>query len=129
MFFSYVWWRFASFFIYFFLPTHKYRTHLLIQVDNHHRETRRPIQKRYQNYLTGRVCVTADSTVFVNQPTSSYGPRNGFARINIITFACCHFRAPESLDFQGPPLPMALVMALVASKQCKQQLHLYMYSM
>jgi hypothetical protein len=23
---------------------------------------------------------------------------------------CCHFRAPKSLDFQGPTLPMALVM-------------------
>jgi hypothetical protein len=81
-------------------------------------------KNRYQNNLNGRVCVTADSTVLVNQPTSSYGPRNGFARIKIITFACCHFRAPESLDFQGPPLPMALVMALPASKQCKQQLYL-----
>jgi hypothetical protein len=28
----------------------------------------------------------------------------------------CHFRAPKSLDFQGPPLPMPLVMMLLASK-------------
>jgi hypothetical protein len=31
-------------------------------------------------------------------------------------FACCHFRAHKSLDFQGPPLPMAPVMDLPATK-------------
>jgi hypothetical protein len=51
------------------------------------------------------------------------GPQNGFACIKIITFNHCHFRAPKSLDFQGPPLPMALVMDLPASKPFKQQLH------
>ncbi len=31
----------------------------------------------------------------------------------------CHFRAQTSLDFQGPPLPMPLVMMLHASKPFK----------
>ncbi len=36
---------------------------------------------------------------------------------NAPRFARCHFRAPKSLDFQGPPIPMALVMDLPVSKQ------------
>jgi hypothetical protein len=31
-------------------------------------------------------------------------------------YACCHFRAQTSLDFQGPPLPMALVMDVARIK-------------
>ncbi len=46
-------------------------------------------------------------------------------------WAYCHFRAQKSLDFQGPPLPLALVMDLPASKSlrsapCKQQVHYYL---
>jgi hypothetical protein len=35
---------------------------------------------------------------------------------NSTLFARCHFRAQKSLDFQGPPLPMPLVMMLHNSK-------------
>jgi hypothetical protein len=38
---------------------------------------------------------------------------------NCTRFACCHFRAPKSLDFQGPPLPNALEMDLPASKSLR----------
>jgi hypothetical protein len=31
-------------------------------------------------------------------------------------FVCCHFRAQKSLDFHGPPFPMALAMDLQTSK-------------
>ncbi len=33
-----------------------------------------------------------------------------FLGLSGIRFACCHFRAQKSLDFQGSPLPMPLVM-------------------
>ncbi len=33
-----------------------------------------------------------------------------------IDFARCYLRAPKSLDFQGPPFAMALVMDLPTSK-------------
>jgi hypothetical protein len=43
-------------------------------------------------------------------------------------FALCHFRSQKSLDFQGPPLPMALEMDFPASKSLhpapyKRQVH------
>jgi hypothetical protein len=64
---------------------------------------------------------------------------NGFEGCNIITLGIlrggpenldffgpkwhslrwCHFRAQKSLDFQGPPLPMPLVMMLHPSKQLR----------
>ncbi len=34
-------------------------------------------------------------------------------------FARCHFRAQKSLDFQGPPLPMALKIEFPASKSLR----------
>ncbi len=33
-----------------------------------------------------------------------------------MSFARCHFRAQKSLDFQGPPLPMALLMDFPPSR-------------
>jgi hypothetical protein len=36
------------------------------------------------------------------RPLRGVGPENG------TRFALCHFRAHKRLDFQGPPLPIAL---------------------
>jgi hypothetical protein len=52
----------------------------------------------------------------------TYGP-------NGTRFAGCHFRAQKSLDFQSPPLPIALVMGVARIKimsfaiYCKHQVH------
>jgi hypothetical protein len=58
-------------------------------------------------------------------------PRPGnltFLGPNGTLFARCHFRAQKSLDFQCPPLPMALVIDMPDSKSLltvpyKQQVH------
>jgi hypothetical protein len=38
------------------------------------------------------------------------GPLEEVKGPNGTRFARCNYRAPKSLDFQGPPLPVALVM-------------------
>ncbi len=50
------------------------------------------------------------------------------SKLLAIASLVCHFRAQQSLAFQGPSLPMALVIDLPASKSlrptpCKQQVH------
>jgi hypothetical protein len=49
----------------------------------------------------------------------SITPLLDFFGPNDTRFARCHFRAQKSLDFQGPPLPMALEMDIPASKSLR----------
>jgi hypothetical protein len=53
------------------------------------------------------------------------GPLEGWAlKIEaFLGFARCHFRAQKSLDFQGPPLPMALEMDFPALKSLRPALY------
>jgi hypothetical protein len=46
---------------------------------------------------------------------------------NGIRFARCNFRAQKSLDFQGPPLPMALEMDFPPSKSLRPAPYIYIY--
>jgi hypothetical protein len=47
-----------------------------------------------------------------SEPLDFFGPKWH-------SFRSCHFRAQKSLDFQGPPLPMPLVMMLHPSKSLR----------
>jgi hypothetical protein len=45
-----------------------------------------------------------------------YKSKYKFLKERVARLARCHFRAQKNLDFQGPPLPVALEMDLPASK-------------
>ncbi len=63
------------------------------------------------------------------EPWEGVGPENlDFYGPNDTDFASCHIRTQKNLDFQGPPLPLALEMDFSASKSLgpapnKQQVH------
>jgi hypothetical protein len=58
-----------------------------------------------------------------------YSPKNcnylDFFGPNGIRFARCNFRAQKSLDFQGPPLPVALQMDFPPSKSLRPAPYIY----
>ena len=58
-------------------------------------------------------------------PNSEMGPENrDFLGPNSTRFARCHFSAPKSQDFQGPPLTMARVLDVACIKINSSQLNL-----
>jgi hypothetical protein len=54
--------------------------------------------------LTSLFAISGQKKSRFEEPISTFLGQNG------TDFVRCHFRAQKSLDFQGPTLPMALVM-------------------